>query len=272
MNKAIKTIKNSFIFFSLTVIGGFIFFSVFLIFNSITNKELLSQTVSAFAGAFFAFLLLRLSDFFTGVYKRKVMHFNSLVMLETQLNEIGTIIDSNLYIIPEFINVIASGKIYFNNLRIIPVDKSHFEKLFDIDLMNELFSYQYDIRKINDDIQTLNTAYEDIKNAIIDKKNTPEGNKANTEMIISKLKLFNIFMAKLFDKTLLLLTRIRVQLREDMPLGTALQRYFIRTIKPKEKEINNELNKLKNEIEESRVKSRKENEELLKVFNESSSI
>lgn len=263
ISKIIKIITDSFIFFSLTVIGGFIFFSVFLIFNSLINKTLLSQTVSAFAGAFFAFLLLRLSDFLTGIYKREVMHFNSLVMLETQLNEIGTIVDDNLYVIQDFIGVISSGRIYFNNLRSIPIDKTHFEKLYDVSLMNELFSYQYEIRRINDDMKTLDKGYEDIKNAIIDRKNTPEGNKANTEMIIRKLKLFQIFMTKLYDKTLLLLSRVRVQLKKDIPLGTKFQQYLIRTKILKQKEVELELNILKAEIEASKIKSREEINELL---------
>jgi len=103
------------------------------------NNQILIQGFSAFAGAFFAFLSLRLAEFFTKLYQRQVKHYNSLVLLETQLNENGGIIHDNLYILPNFIRVISSGNIYFNNLRSIPIYREHYENLYDLDLLNELF-------------------------------------------------------------------------------------------------------------------------------------
>lgn len=133
------------------------------------TSNVLIQGVSAFAGAFFAFLFLRIGEFLSKLYQREVKHYNTLVILQTQLNEIGGIIHDNLYILPQFQVVIRSGNIYFNNLHTIPIDRTHYDNLYDIDLKNDLFEYYYKIRKINDDIESATSGYQDIKNAFIQK-------------------------------------------------------------------------------------------------------
>ena len=225
---------------------------------------------SAFAGAFFAFLFLRLGEFFSKLYQRQVKHYNSLVILETQLNEIGGIIHDNLYILPNFIRVINSGNVYYNNLRPIPTDKSHYENLYDLNILNELFTYYYQARKINDDMETASAGYQDIKNALIAKNINPADYIINAKLLATNLKQIEIFLAELENTTVRLLARIRVQMRYDKPLGTKMQSWFFHTsgAKLKQKEIDTEFGKLQKEIEETKTKSQKEIEEILKKYNQ----
>lgn len=253
------------------IIFAFVFLFSALVFNKIfvqPDQEFLLQGVSAFMGAFFAFLFLRLADFLTKVYKRQVRHYNSLVILETQLNEIGGIIHDNLYLLPNFIKTITSGNIYFNNLREIPIDKSHYKDLYDLDLLNELFAYNYDLRKINDDIETATLGYQDIKNALIQRHVTPQNYKVNAEILAKNLQLIEIFLKELKDKTVRLLARVRLQIKGDIPLGTKLQRFFMHTVGPKikQEDLDKEIKKLKSEIEETKIRSQKEIEEILKKY------
>lgn len=237
----------------------------------ITNFEnqIFVQGFSAFAGAFFAFLFLRLSEFFSKLYQRQVQHYNSLVILETQLNEIGGIIHDNLFILPNFIKEITSGNIYFNNLRPIPVDKSHYINLYDLTILNKLFTYNYQVRKINDDMETASLGYQDIKNALIEKNITTTDYLINATSISTKLKQIEIFLAELEIATVKLLSRIRVQIRYDKPLGTKLQFLFIHShgAKLKKEEIEKEAKKLNKEIEETKIESQKEIDEILKKYN-----
>ena len=94
--------------------------------NNPTNLlyELLIPGFGAFAGAFFAFIFLKLADFLTRVHERKVRHFNSLVLLETQLNVLLGIIHDSTIAVSFFIKIIKSGKIYFGKLRQIPIDST----------------------------------------------------------------------------------------------------------------------------------------------------
>jgi len=233
------------------------------------NNQILVQGFSAFSGAFFAFLFLRLSEFFSKLYQRQVQHYNSLVILETQLNEIGGIIHDNLYILPNFIKVITSGNVYFNNLRPIPIDKNHYTNLYDLIILNELFSYNYQVRKINDDMETACLGYQDIKNALIEKNITSADYLINSTSISTNLKQIEIFLTELEIATVKLLARIRVQMRYDKPLGTKLQFFFIHSYgaKLKKEEIEKEAKKLNKEIEETKTESQKEINEILKKYN-----
>lgn len=239
-------------------------------FSDSLNQELLVQGVSAFAGAFFAFLFLRIADFLSKLYAREVKHYNSLVILETQLNEIGGIIHDNLYVLPNFQRVITSGNVYYNNLHQIPVDKSHYESLYDIDLLNELFTYFYQVRKLNDDLETATNGYNDIKNALIQKHINPADYKVNAEMLAENLKTMEMFLTDLEERTTRLMARIRVQMRKDKPLGTRIMELLIRPSgkKLKKTEVDKEFEKLNKEIEETKTQSQKEIEEVLKKYRE----
>ena len=231
-------------------------------------NQILIEGFSAFAGAFFAFLFLRLAEFLTKLYQREVKHYNSLVLLETQLNEIIGIIHDNLYVLPNFMRVIKSGNIYFNNLHILPIDRSHYDSLYNLDLMNALFSYQYQARKLNDDMTTATLGYTDIKNALIQKNIEKPDYIINAELMAINLKQIEIFLSELQNETVELLAKVRVQMVYDKPLGTKLQSFFIRSSskKIKKEEIKKEKEKLLKEIEETKTKSQKQIDEVLKKY------
>lgn len=269
-------LKNTIEVLAFAVIFSFVFALSSLMFSKIlgqSDQTFISEGLAAFAGAFSAFLFLRISEFLTKLYQRQVRHYNSLVALETQLNEIGGIIHDNLYILPNFIRVIKSGNVYFNNLRPIPVDKSHYENLYDLSLINELFSYNYQVRKINDDMETASIGYRDIKNALIERNISPEHYKINTDGLAEKLKQIELFLSDLQKRTIKLLARVRLQIRSDKPLGTRIVGMFIRPSGPglKEAEIENEVKKINAEIEETKTQSQREIEAVLEEYRKQSS-
>ena len=230
------------------------------------NNQLLIQGFSAFAGAFFAFIFLRLAEFLSKVYQRQVKHYNSLVNLETQINEIGGIINDDLYIIPEFIRVIKSGHVYFNNLRSIPIDKSHYENLYDLDLINILFSFNYQVRKINDDLDTASRGYEKIESAYTQKNITPADYVLNCNNLASQLTVMHLFLTKLLEENTKLMARVRLEIKKDISLGTRLQFLFTKSkgAKITKQELKKEEKKLELEIEETKRKSKKEIDDALK--------
>lgn len=230
------------------------------------NYVLLTQGLSAFAGAFFAFLFLRLAEFLLRVHQRKVKNYNSLVLLETQLNELGGIIDDNLYLIPSFRKAITSGHIYFSKLRQLPIDRSHYENLHDVSLINDLFTYNYRLRKINDDIDSLAGGYADIKNAYIQHHIQLQDYLANAEFSSELLKSLEAFLKDTEARTTKLQAKIRLMLKRDMLLGTKILRLFIHTsgASLKKADIDKEEEKLLDEIEDTKSRSHEEIEEVLK--------
>lgn len=232
------------------------------------NDELLIQGFSAFAGAFFAFLFLRLAEFLSKVYQRQVKHYNSLVILETQLNELGGIIHDNLYLIPPFRTAITSGNIYFSKLRQLPIDRSHYENLHDIDLLNDLFTFNYELRKINDDIDSLADGYTDIKNAYIQHHIEKQDYLVNAKISAEHLTALEAFLGNMESRTVQLMAKVRLMLKKDVPLGTTIARWFISTSGSslKKTDIGKEAEKLLKEIEDTKTQSQKEIEEVLKKY------
>lgn len=263
--------------FSVITVGLPIFL-LFIIFNYISNfgrirqmennfsQALLIQGFAAFTGAFFAYFFLRVGEFFSKVYQRQVKHYNSLVNLEVQLNEIGGIVNDNLYILPEFRRVIVSGGIYYNNLHQILIDKTHYENLHDLVLLNELFSYNHKIRKINNDIKTTGLGYQDMKNAWVQKHIDKPTYVVNTKRLAGNLSGIEIFLGDLQKHTIRLMARTRVQMRGDIPLGVKLQRFFIKSVGPniKDDDVKKEIRKIEKELKESGEESRREIEQMLK--------
>lgn len=232
-------------------------------------NQIYIEGFSAFAGAFFAFFFLRLAEFLSKVYQRQVKHFNSLVILETQLNELGGIIHDNLYLIPFFKQAITSGNIYFSKLRPFPIDKSHYENLHDINLINDLFEFNYQLRKLNDDIDSLSDGYADIKNAYIQHHIQKQDYLVNAQISAELLTALEVFLKDMEERTVQLMAKVRIMSQRDVPLGTKIARWFIHTSgsKLKDKEIKAEAKKLRVEIEETKAKSKKEIDEAIKKYN-----
>lgn len=232
------------------------------------NNQLLIQGFSAFAGAFFAFLFLRLAEFLSKVYQRQVKHYNSLVILETQLNELGGIIHDNIYLIPFFRNAITSGNIYLSKLRQLPIDRSHYKNLHDIDLINDLFSFNYQLRKLNDDMDSLADGYADIKNAYIQHHIQKQDYLINAQISAELLTALEAFLGETESQTVQLMAKVRLMSKKDVPLGTTVARWFIHTSGSslKKVDIDREAEKLLKEIEETKTQSQKEIEEVLKKY------
>ncbi|MCL4363803.1 hypothetical protein M1328_01030 [Patescibacteria group bacterium] len=213
-----------------------------------------------FLGAFAALLFLPITNIISRIVKRRVQHYNSLVLLETQLNEMIGIIKDNIYLIPAFKKAIINGNIYWSLLRTIPLDKTHLTNLADIELINDVFEFFYDTRKINDDVENLNKGYDELKNAFIEKNITVEHYAVNSKLIAVHLELVGKFYDELLDKLIGLLTIIRIQIRRDMPLVVKIQEFFFRKTSDKIsiKEFKEEKSKLEDELEKSSEKSRDE--------------
>jgi hypothetical protein len=231
-------------------------------------SQLLVQGLSAFAGAFSAFLFLRLAEFLSMVYQRQVRHYNSLVILGIQLNELGGIIHDNIYLIPFFRDAIISGNIYFSKLRQLPIDRTHYENLHDIDLINDLFSFNYQLRKLNDDMDSLADGYAGIKNAYIQHHIQKQDYLINAQISAELLIALEAFLGDMESRTVQLMAKVNLMLKKDVPLGTTMARWFIHTSGSslRKTDIDKEARRLLKEIEDTKTQSQKEIEEVLKKY------
>jgi hypothetical protein len=224
------------------------------------NKDFTITVLNGFWTGFFALLFLGISSLVQKITKREGQHYNSLVNLGTQLNEMIGVIKDNIYVMSGFKSVIVLGNIHWGNLKPIFIDKTHYENLYDIDLINEVFSFFYQVRKINDDLENLQKGYNDLKNAYIQKQITVEHYVENAKLVAVHMEVIEVFLEELVEQLQELLARVRIQIRKDKPITSSMLEKLIYT-SGKDitiKELKEEKLQLQEELDISSKSSRKE--------------
>lgn len=236
----------------------------------INQVSSLARIFDTFWGTFFgaavALLFLPLTNLVGRVIKRRIQHYNSLVILESQLNEMMGIIKDNIYLLPTFRLTIKSANIYWSQIRTIPLDKSHLVNLADLGLINELFDFYNKIRKLNDDVESLSKGYNEIKNAYIEKLISVEHYVINSSIVSKELEMLEAFQEDLFEELLNLVTKIRLLIKKDKPLILKIQEFikYNSSEKITLKEFKSEKVKVERELKQVSMESKEEIKKLLK--------
>jgi len=265
-------IRNLVAIFSFVVIIAFLFFWSYQFFQLIfikQNEIFITTAVSAFAGAFFAFTFLRIGSALGKYYEQQKRHYNALVALEILLNEIGGIVHDNILLLPDFRKVISSGNVYTSLQRPISLEKSYYKKLHDIDLINELYRLNYDIRRINDDIENTNVWYLHLRDLYTSGKIKPKHYIENAKILSDGLKIIEASQRLFLKDVLRLLAIVKIRAELDKPLLMKLIHYIIDTTRT---DINEDQIKLKTkqtqkEVDESAEKSKNKIKKILEKVN-----
>lgn len=132
------------------IIGG-------LAFNSIGTGSGKEALFSAFGGAFFAYVFVRIGDLFNRLSKREKLNLDTVVEQQYVLNDHLNRIDLNIKIADALIELVSmqSNVIYTMRFKPIPVDKSRLQDMKNLDFINDMFSYYVDIEKINDGLDII---------------------------------------------------------------------------------------------------------------------
>ncbi len=107
---------------------------------------------SAFGGAFFAYIFVRLGELFNRISKREKLNLDTLVEVEYVLNDHLNRIGQNINILEALLVVVdtKSPVVNFMKIKPIPNDKSGLQDLKNLDFINDLFNYYVDLEKINE--------------------------------------------------------------------------------------------------------------------------
>lgn len=236
--------------------------------SSQANRDIAVSMLNGLWTAFFASLFFIPTVLLQRLFKRQIQHFNSLINLETQLNEISTVIRDNNIQVNGFKKAIVTGNIFWGTLEQIEIDKSHYNNLYDIDLLNEVFSLFYKLRRMNDDMKNLQNGFSDLKNAYIPKHITVSHYISNAKLISEHLSTLQDYSSYLLDEIEQLLAKVRVQIKKDKPLPSKIIGLFIHPSSNSVtlNELNSEIKNMRQEVEESiknssiRLKTLRKNE------------
>lgn len=267
-------IKRLLVVMCVAVIFAFIltfsirFFDALVLENSSKSFEIF---MGGFAGAFFAFLFLRLGEALTKIYERQNKHYNALVRLEHVCNRYLSIISNNVFVVDDFTTLAKKALeenkpfIYFNVLHEFVLDEEIILSLSNLDLINDVFSFEMGINKMNNSISATNRFYGEIKSAFIQKTIDFDTYKVNVGILVSKLSELKAFLVDLERENKEIVATARI-LMKDKPIFTSLIHMFSKKGYPNDIETKTiqEIKELDKEIEQVRAASQTRIDNILK--------
>ncbi len=267
-------IKRLLVVVCVTIIFAFIFTFSIRFFDTLfleSSSKSFEIFIGGFAGAFFAFIFLRIGEAFTKIYERQNKHYNALVRLEHVCNRYLSVISNNVFVINDFTTLAKKALkenkpfIYFNVLHEFMLDEEIILSLSNLDLINDVFSFEMGIDKMNNSISATNRFYGEIKSAFIQKSINFETYKINVETLINKLSDLKAFLVDLEKENKEIVAKVRI-LMKDKPIFTSLVHMFSKKGYPNDIEAKTiqEIKELDKEIEQVRAASQTRIDNILK--------
>ena len=150
------------------IVFGFFAAAVFLVFSLLLGSgdpEYARGFFGAFAGAFFAFLFLRIAEGLTKLFDRQWENCRAISRLEHYLAACWGVLCEDVDFVSAYVKLFKDiplntypAPIYPHRLQIIPIDRQLPLALTNLDLVNELVPYNEDLRLTNNHMAALNGA------------------------------------------------------------------------------------------------------------------
>lgn len=243
--------------------------------SDLIQSESFGIFLSAFLGAFFAFLFTRFGTFADRLFARKQKHRTALVGIEKQGNEYQNFIGDNLFVVNDYVTIAnksvaeAQPFLYFNELHELPIDKTLATKLGNLDMINDLFDLEASVVKINSSIRSLNRFRETMEQAFINKNIELPAYLINVKSIITKHTEIAVFLNDLEKENKSLISKARVLIKASdnsfytFVLTRVMKKKFT---KSQLKKIPAELAELNKEIAKTKSTDRKRIDKLLNLM------
>ncbi len=223
--------------------------------NTVEVKDIF---FSAFAGAFFAFLFLRLADFINRKIERKERNHQALVKIERAVNEHLDALERNTYNIDQMVTQLEIAKskgvilITSNRPQSLFIDEKITFGLINIDLINDLFSYNQNIKRCNADLNGILNLYDFYRDALLHKSMSPESFMLNVEKCIQHFLIIKKYMIAFQENVKKILATVRIRDQKDKLF---IRKYHERNFKYF---LEKEVEKINSEIEYFQKKSQTE--------------
>lgn len=197
--------------------------------------------------------------------KRWSEHRDALMQLEFYLNEImGILADNRAHarvVLSSASDAVNTIEVVWSEPRTLPRDMSFIQSFLRRELINALFSYNQTIRKLNNDTGMIRESYSEMRSAFLSRNLERSKYLGSLEEYRNGMRALKKAYRLMDDRTIDLLARTRATLTEDKVRDKG--RFFKLPI-PKDisrDEVNRELKRLREEIEQVRSRSRDELDE-----------
>lgn len=233
--------------------------------------EFFNRAFGAFAGAFFAFLFLRLAEGLKSLYDRKVRHHHGLIKLEYQGNMLLDAIGLNRYEIDQIVASFdagqVSGDIIFTTNRPVPFDfdAGVMYDLTNLDIINQVLSYRLQINRFNADIDGVLSMSDLFRTSFLEGNLGKENYVRNYAISVSKFKDIRAFLDAFEKTTKRLVATAVVRAQRDKPFLNKLVPFAVRTRHERsfETAVRTQLEQQEKELQATRDRSRHEIQEVM---------
>lgn len=204
-----------------------------------SDLESFRALVGGFSGAFFAYLFVRFGDALKKIYDRKELNHTTLIKLQHYLNDCLGIASDNIFIIEECRRTFDDSKrntfevpIFTNSFQKFRIDRDIILHLTNVDFMNDAYSFNVGLAKMNDSMTTVESGYAQMREALIAKNIEPPTYKENAWQYRDRCIELQAFLKQLQGETVELLATSRILAREH-PFFTRVLQLLVRTSYPK---------------------------------------
>lgn len=166
----------------------------------------------------------------------------------------------NLLLLNQFADAVRNNKFFFVSFGEFDINKDMLLDLQNIDLINDMFSLNIELSRVNKTLTTTWNWYSDLKTAFVDEKITEKTYKENMNTFSEKLNVFvdaTVLLGQKIEKTL---AKVRVLLDDEPLLDKFLMLFSWKERYPKdfEKKCEKELEKIRKEVGKIKAKSQSE--------------
>jgi len=235
------------------------------IFHALYTNDGQAQFWGAFFAALFSLITLAIVGSVRSYFSRKAKHYNGLVVLSTKLNRHIARIYDLVYTLEGFLKTHESGGISLNDptaLKIEPI--GDYSAFLDVDLINDLFSYDHGIERLNDDVAIIGSSYSQLRSSHFKHELSAAEFSSVLHNLPQDMRFLIRSWKKQIDEGIDISVQVRLMMVRDRGVLIRLKQWMLsRSMKPLTlKDIKVEKAKLMVEIEQVRKGSRKEIEEL----------
>jgi hypothetical protein len=205
--------------------------------QSASDTPILNTIITGAIGAIIALLAKAYLDHRRVLYKRRLKHANSLVLLELRLLDIGATLHDNLINFHSIVRGTKQGRILIGRPLTLVLEDSFFSDSYVLELNNRLYAFRYDLKRINNDIENFNRTYNMLSEAMILKQIEPKDFLLHLNGLLIEKDKLKKGMKELMNSSDQLLGYVRVRMEKDK---TWLMKHRNRVIQKGVKEVNDE--------------------------------
>lgn len=243
--------------------------SVILLPQGNGNSSWWLPLISAFAGAFFAFLFIKIGELLTKIHERKRKNYNTLVYLEHIQNENFSIAHDILFVAND---IIASSEktfseknlyINFNNFDSLIIKNELLPDLLNTTLINRCVSLNTHARKINHSLQGTSKMYNQINDGVYKQTLPIETYLTNLKVIVDKLNELKNFVLDYIQENKQIVAYARILMKKEKPI---IKRYkfAFQNFNITDEELDKKITVLEQEIEDITRASQERIDKILK--------